>query len=165
MRHALLAPCLLLALSTVVGCAGSRDRGINDGRQDEFLVVTKPPLTVPPEYSLRPPGAGQALPLEVDPQRSGTVTAFGETLGQNASASERALVASAGANAVDPLIRSQVDWEEVGTVRKSQSLGDRILFWRDDEENRAVIEADNATGGAEVTIADPRRSRTKLPGT
>ncbi|MEM7767758.1 MAG: DUF3035 domain-containing protein [Pseudomonadota bacterium] len=156
---------LALAITAVTGCAGGRDSGINEGRQDEFLVVTKPPLTVPPEYSLRPPGAGQALPLEVDPARSGSVTAFGETLGQNASGSERALVAAAGANAVDPLIRSTVDWEEASTVRKSPSLGDRILFWRDNEETQAIVAADNATGGAEIIIADPRESRTKLPGT
>lgn len=165
MRFAIALPALVLVTSAVVGCTSGRDTGINEGRQDEFLVVTKPPLTVPPEYSLRPPGAGQALPTEVDPQRSGSVTAFGETLGQSASASERALVAAAGANAVDPLIRSQVDWEEASTVRKSPSLGDRILFWRDTEEARAVVAADNATGGNEVIIADPQRSRTKLPGT
>lgn len=165
MRFSIALPAAVFVVSALAGCASGRDTGINEGRQDEFLVVTKPPLTVPPEYSLRPPRAGQGLPLEVDPARSGSVTAFGETLGQNASAAERALVAAAGANAVDPLIRAQVDWEEASTIRKSRSLSDRILFWRDDEEARTAIANDSATGGGEVIISDPQRSRTKLPGT
>ncbi|MEO0754544.1 MAG: DUF3035 domain-containing protein [Pseudomonadota bacterium] len=165
MRTSLAIPTLVLVAAFATGCAGRPDSGINEGRQDEFLVVTKPPLTVPPEYNLRPPQAGQALPLEVDPTRSATITAFGETLGQGASASERALVAAAGANAVDPLIRSQVDWEEAATIRKSRSLADRVLFWRGNEEERAAAATDNATGGVPVVIADPRMGRTKLPGT
>ncbi len=165
MRFSIALPAIVFVVSAVVGCANGRDAGINEGLQDEFLVITKPPLTVPPEYGLRPPGAGQSLPLEVDPARSGSVTAFGQSVGQNASASERALVAAAGANAVDPLIRAQVDWEEASTIRKSRSLGDRILFWRDNEETRTTIANDSATGGAEVIIADPQRGRTKLPGT
>ena len=49
------------------------------------------------------PGSGQ--PFEVDPSRAGTASAFGADIGQAASASERALVAAAGANAVSPVIR------------------------------------------------------------
>ena len=44
---------------------------------DEFRVVKKAPLVVPPDYSLRPPNAGQALPAEVDSDRIASVSAFG----------------------------------------------------------------------------------------
>ncbi|MEZ5946839.1 MAG: DUF3035 domain-containing protein [Hyphomonas sp.] len=134
---------------------------------DEFRVVTKAPLTVPPDYSLRPPASGMSLPAEVEAARAESVSTFGSTVGENASASEKALVAAAGANAVSPLIRVEVDYDETKAVRKPQGIADRILFWRkDNPEDAAAAAKDNATGDAEVTIergtAEPRL---KLPGT
>lgn len=155
------------AATLLAACAGGpRDPGINDSQQDEFRVVTKAPLTVPPDFSLRPPAPGTAQPTEVDPERA-AVTAFGSTIGQNASASERALVAAANAQAVSPVIRAQIDYEEAGMIRKSQSFADQVLFWQQgDEEARAVAESDSATGGGQVTIERGSGGRRiKLPGT
>jgi len=154
------------AALTLSACAsGPSDPGINDAQQDEFRVVTKAPLTVPPDYSLRPPTPGVARPLELyDDDR--VVTAFGTTIGQNASPGERALVAAADANAVSPVIRTQVDFEEADTLRKSRSFSDRVIFWDDDdEETRALADSDPATGGEEVTIERGSSSRIRLPGT
>lgn len=146
-----------LAMTLVTGCASLS----GSNAPDEFRVVKKAPLVVPPEYSLRPPQAGQSEPFEVDAERAGTASAFGTDIGENASAAERALVAAAGANAVSPVIRQQVDWEEAKTIRKATSIADRVLFWqRDDDEP-----ADSATGGAEVTIERGSGERLKLPGT
>ncbi|MEL7113446.1 MAG: DUF3035 domain-containing protein [Pseudomonadota bacterium] len=128
---------------------------------DEFRVVKKAPLVVPPDYSLRPPEAGQGLPFEVDPTRAGTASAFGTDVGASASNAERALVAAAGANAVSPVIREQVDWEEARVIRKSQSVSDRVMEW-DGTDNASE---DSATGGAQVTIERGSGERIKLPGT
>ncbi|MEO1189899.1 MAG: DUF3035 domain-containing protein, partial [Pseudomonadota bacterium] len=87
--------------------------------------------------------------------------AFGADIGQDASASERALVAAAGANAVSPIIREQVDWEEARIIRKSQSVSDRVLNSDGSEQDGA----DSATGGGEVQIARGSGERLKLPGT
>ncbi len=146
-----------LALTLVTGCAGLR----GSSSPDEFRVVKKAPLVVPPEYSLRPPQAGQSQPLEVDEERAGTASAFGTDIGQDASASERALVAAAGANAVSPVIRQRVDWEEAKTIRKSPSISDRVMFWQRGEDETP----DSATGGDEVTIERGSGERLKLPGT
>ncbi len=141
----------------VTGCASFG--GSNS--PDEFRVVKKAPLVVPPDYSLRPPEAGAGTPFEVDPTRAGSASAFGADIGQSASASERALVAAADANAVSPVIRQQVDWEEAKVIRKSSSVSDRVMG-SDGSEDGA---ADSATGGAEVTIARGSGERLKLPGT
>ena len=138
-----------LALTAVTGCASLS----GNNSPDEFRVVKKAPLVVPPEYSLRPPQAGQSQPFEVDEERAGTASAFGTDIGQNASAAERALVAAAGANAVD--------WEESKTIRKSTSISDRVLFWQRGEDETP----DSATGGEEVTIERGSGERLKLPGT
>ncbi len=141
----------------VSGCAALG--GTNS--PDEFRVVKKAPLVVPPEYSLRPPEAGAGTPFEVDPTRAGTASAFGADIGQDASASERALVAAAGANAVNPIIREQVDWEEASIIRKSQSVSDRVLNSDGSEQDSP----DSATGGGDVQIARGSGDRLKLPGT
>jgi hypothetical protein len=156
MKNALLLSAGL-AMTLVTGCAGLS----GSTAPDEFRVVKKAPLVVPPEYSLRPPEAGQSQPFEVDEERAGSASAFGSDIGQNASAGERALVAAAGASAVSPVIRQRVDWEEAKTIRKSASIADRVLFWRRDADETA----DSATGGGDVTIERGSGERLKLPGT
>ncbi len=131
---------------------------------DEFRVVKKAPLVIPPEYNLRPPQPGQAQPSEVDPARSDIAQVFGTSIGQGASASERALVQFAGASAVNPIIREQIDYEEAKVIRKSQRISDRVLFWRDNREEASAD--DTATGGQPVTIERGREGGSfKLPGT
>ncbi|MAN47166.1 MAG: DUF3035 domain-containing protein [Alphaproteobacteria bacterium] len=158
---------LLAAGAAVAASTACTSSGGGARTPDEFRVVTMAPLTVPPNYKLRPPSAGSSLPPELDGTRNETATAFGTTIGQDASASERALVAAANANAVDPIIRTEVDYEETKTLRKPKSIADRILFWRsDDEETIAGLESDSATGGEEVTIERTNeKARIKLPGT
>ena len=146
-----------LAIGMLSGCASFG--GSNS--PDEFRVVKKAPLVVPPDYSLRPPEPGAGQPFEVDPTRAGTASAFGSDIGRNASASERALVAAAGANAVSPVIRQQVDWEEARIIRKSVSVSDRVMN-SDGSENETP---DSATGGEDVTIERGSGERLKLPGT
>jgi len=146
-----------VAATLLSGCASLA----SSNSPDEFRVVKKAPLVVPPDYSLRPPEAGQGLPFEVDPTRAGTTTAFGADLGQNASASERALVAAAGANAVSPVIRDQVDWEESRVIRKTAAVSDRVISSDGSESDSA----DSATGGGDITIERGSGERIKLPGT
>lgn len=129
---------------------------------DEFRVVKKAPLVVPPDFSLRPPDAGAGTPFEVDETRANATTVFGDAIGQDASVSERALVAAAGANAVNPIIREQVDWEEAAVIRKSQRVSDRVMNW---DPSQADETADSATGGGDVEIARGSGDRLKLPGT
>ena len=61
-RHLVIVVPLLLA-----ACNGGEMRdtlGLNRDAPDEFTVLSRPPLSVPPEFSLRPPGEGSS-PNEV----------------------------------------------------------------------------------------------------
>jgi len=158
----------LLALGAACLATTACSSGARGSRSpDEFRVVTKAPLTVPPDYSLRPPGAGQSVPAEVEAAQADNASAFGSTLGANASASEKALVAAAGANAISPMIRTELDYEEFKTIRKPKSVADRVMFWRkDNPEDAASAAKDNATGDAPVMIeSTSAKPRVKLPGT
>ncbi|MBA3067079.1 MAG: DUF3035 domain-containing protein [Hyphomonas sp.] len=165
MKKSLLILAAGAALAATAAC--SSNGGNNNSTPNEFRVVTKAPLSVPPEYSLRPPGAGSTTPAEVEAASTNVTTAFGTTMGQNASASEKALVAAAGANAANPAVRAQVDYEESRTIRKSSSITDRVMFWRKDKpEDAAAAATDNATGDQAVTIERTSTGpRIRLPGT
>jgi len=163
----MMKPVLLIAAGAALAVTTACSSGGGTRTPDEFRVVTKAPLIVPPEYALRPPQAGGSLPSEVDPSRTEVATTFGTTVGKDASKSERALVAAAGANAVNPMVRSQVDYEETKTIRKSTGVVDTLLFWRKDKpEDLESARTDNATGGGEIVIEKATGStRLKLPGT
>src|SRR3990167_3356061 len=164
MKKTLLILAAGAALAATSACSSNGDNG--GSTPNEFRVVTKAPLSVPPEYSLRPPGAGTTTPAAVE-AATGVTTAFGTTHGQNASASEKALVAAAGANAANSAVRAQIDYEETKSIRKSASISDRVFFWRKDKaEDAASAATDNATGDQAVTIERTSGGpRIRLPGT
>lgn len=157
----------LLAGAALMAASACSSSGSAGATPNEFRVVTKPPLSVPPNYSLRPPAPGTTIPAEVEAANSPNVAAFGTSMGQDASVSERALVASAHANAVNPAVRAQVDYEETKAIRKSPSIADRVLFWRkNNPEDAASAATDNATGDQPVSIEQTTGgTRIKLPGT
>jgi len=165
MKKTLLILAAGAALAAAPAC--SSNGGGTGSTPNEFRVVTKAPLSVPPEYNLRPPGAGTTTPAEVEAATTGVTTAFGTTHGQNASASEKALVAAAGANAANPAVRAQIDYEETKAIRKSSSISDRVFFWRKDKpEDAASAATDNATGDQPVAIERTSGGpRIRLPGT
>ncbi|MEL6324228.1 MAG: DUF3035 domain-containing protein [Pseudomonadota bacterium] len=160
-RLTLFAGCAALLATAACSSSGSQRAGI----PDEFRVVKKPPLVVPPDYSLRPPATGTSQPREVDPSRADQALAFGEQIGRSASNAERLLVAKAGAIAVSPVIRDQIDYEEAGILHKPGSITDAVTGWSGSEDEQALAASDNATGGEEVTIEKSSGSRIKLPGT
>ena len=164
MKKSLLILAAGAALAATTACSSTGGGGATP---NEFRVITKAPLSVPPEYSLRPPAAGTTLPAEVEAATTSVTTAFGTTMGQNASAAEKALVAAAGANAANSAVRAQVDYEEAKAIRKSPSVADRVLFWRKDKpEDAASAATDNATGDQPVIVERTSGGpRIRLPGT
>ena len=64
----LAAPLVCLALGTLVlsGCGSARQTfGLDRTPPDEFSVLTRAPLAVPPEYKLRPPDARRSAPAGI----------------------------------------------------------------------------------------------------
>jgi hypothetical protein len=170
---------LLAAAAAASGCGTiSRAVGATKVSPDEFRVVTQAPLTLPPDYNLRPPRPGEPRPQELSPSEEARVALFGEEVGQAASAGERSLVANSGASAADPNIRDTIDFEAQGVVRRNEGFVDRLLAFggsgaprpaplnAEDEARR--LEDDEsirrATGGGQVVI-ERDGGGFKLPGT
>jgi hypothetical protein len=170
---------VLAAATAASGCA-SMQRALGAARSapDEFRVVTQAPLTLPPDYSLRPPRPGETRPQELQPDDEARAALFGQQIAPNASQGERMLVANAGAEAVDPTIRETIDFESQNIVRRNQDFVDRLLSFGGSSAPRAApldaeaeaerLERDEAirraTGGGQVVI-ERDRGGFKLPGT
>jgi hypothetical protein len=179
MNKSITVLAVLAAATAASGCASmNRALGTTRTAPDEFRVVTQAPLTLPPDYSLRPPRPGETRPQELQPSDNARAALFGQQIAPNASQGERSLVSSAGAEAVDPSIRDQVDYEGQGIVRRNEGFVNRLLsFGGSDaaptaplnaEQEAARLENDEsirrATGGGQVTI-ERDRGGFKLPGT
>ncbi|MEZ5994926.1 MAG: DUF3035 domain-containing protein [Hyphomonadaceae bacterium] len=170
---------VLAVAAAASGCSSvSRVMGGARTTPDEFRVMTHAPLTLPPDYNLRPPRPGEARPGESDPASDARTALFGETVGQAATQGERSLVADAGATAADENIRETIDFESQGVVRRNQGFVNRLLAFGgsqaqqsaplspEDEANRLADEESirRTTGGGEVVIRRDRGSF-RLPGT
>jgi hypothetical protein len=102
---------------------------------DEFRVVSRAPLTLPPDFGLRPPAPGQARPQELQPQEAARAAVFGtQSPGRLAAAEgspgEQTLVARMGGGNVDPNIREQIDRESAQLAEADRSFVDRLIFWQ-----------------------------------
>ncbi len=149
--------------------------GAERNTPDEFRVVTIAPLTVPPEYNLRPPQPGELRAEDIFQDRQARRALFGDLDSSRATDGEILFAARAGAADANPDVRALIDGETAGIVRKREGLADRVMFWRDNERlvndqgeplDPAVEEArlERVTGGGEVEITRRRSAQSKLPG-
>ena len=172
----------LIAAAGLAGCQSTRNAlGLTKVTPDEFRVVTKAPLVVPPDFALRPPAPGKPRPQELQPESAARTALLGQREGEARSDGEKMLVAKAGADKADPLIRYVVDDEFGDVAHKEKSFADRVMFWRADKTVPtataagadtsapldAAAEADRIaklTGGKSVIIAREGEHKIKLPG-
>ncbi len=188
---------LAIALTAGVGLLGlglqgcsstAKALGMTKVVPDEFRVVSKAPLVVPPDYALRPPSPGQPRPQELQPESAARNALMGESQGVARSDGEKLLAEKAGADKADPLIRYMVDDEFGSLAHKEPSFADRVLFWRKNGADKtsgsapataaqsgaetaapvdAAKEADrlkSLTGDSPITIAREPQGGVKLPG-
>jgi hypothetical protein len=134
----LLMAALVGAVALGLGaCADTRKAiGWDKVSPDEFRVVSRAPLTLPPDFGLRPPAPGQARPQELQPQDAARAAVFGNQAaarpapGAEGSPGEQTLVARMGGTNIDPTIRDQIDRETAQLAEADRGFVDRLLFWQ-----------------------------------
>jgi hypothetical protein len=149
---------LLVAGAGMAGCTSTKEAlGITKVVPDEFRVVSKAPLVVPPDYSLRPPAPGQPRPQELQPESQARIAILGQRAAESRSDGEKLLVARAGAEHADPLIRYVVDDEFGNVAHKEKSFADTVMFWRKGSPATAQQTAATSaqSGAAASTPLDP----------
>ncbi|HEX4183261.1 MAG TPA: DUF3035 domain-containing protein [Caulobacteraceae bacterium] len=123
----------------LAGCDSTKQAlGMTKVVPDEFRVVTKAPLVVPPDYALRPPSPGEPRPQELQPESQARVALMGQREAEQRSDGEKLLVAKAGADKADPLIRYVVDDEFGEVAHKDPGFADRVMFWKKDKAQAAA---------------------------
>lgn len=129
LRHLVLAGTIGLA-----ACSGdelTRTFGLTRDAPDEFQVTTRAPLSMPPDFSLRPPRPGASRPQELTQRQQAEAALTPDSITASAAASSRgqqALVASAG-RAAPADIRARVD-SEAALDTPSRSFTERLMFWQ-----------------------------------
>lgn len=150
MRMAGKIPVLLgtLAAAGIAGCSDEmrQNIGLDNKPPDEFAVVTRAPLALPPDYNLRPPAPGTRRPQEAeirDEVRQTLVrsASTGAAPTGNTSPGESALLQRAGAGQADPGIRSKVNAESAALADSATGFVDKIVFWRAPERPGEVVDA------------------------
>jgi len=157
--------------ATLVACEGVREQfGLTKQSPDEFRVVARAPLTLPPDFTLRPPEPGVARPQEGTTAQQARKAIFRAdepkvaalevaTPAGGQSVGEQSLLRSAGAENADPDIRFVLDRETLRLNAESEGFIDTLVFWRDKEVPGVVVDAqseaqrlrENAALGKEAT--------------
>lgn len=148
------------------GCEQSRAAlGLNKTQPDEFAVVTRAPLVLPPEPTLRPPRPGAPRPQEYQPSEQAQVALFDDVKtrasdqGGGLSPAEIALLHQAGTERADPNIRLLLRQESSAYASRDSGFVDRLMFWREVPPDEQVVDAtkeaqrlrENAAAGQPVT--------------
>jgi hypothetical protein len=122
---------LLVAGTALGGCQSTRQAlGLVKVVPDEFRVVSKAPLVVPPDYSLRPPSPGEPRPQELQPESQARAALLGQRAAEDRSEGEKLLATKAGADNADPMIRYVVDDEFGAISHKDPGFANWVMFWR-----------------------------------
>ncbi|HWW11836.1 MAG TPA: DUF3035 domain-containing protein [Brevundimonas sp.] len=139
--------------------------GLSKVTPDEFLTVSTAPLTVPPEYGLRPPAPGQPRPQELAPESAARQILLGQRQAVTRSPGEQILVAQAGGDRADPLARYVIDDEFGDLAHKEESWANRIMFWRrDDAASQAATTTQTSDGALTIDAASEYARMQALTG-
>ena len=119
---------------------------------DEFAVYRRAPLSLPPDFDLRPPAPGTQRPQMVNP-RNRVYQALGMSKGNpdrdqsnkslnsaNLSSGEQALLVLTGANQANPQIRQLVEERSNNLFESDKAFTDKILFWQSKEKFGVTID-------------------------
>ncbi len=123
---------LLVAGIAVASCSNaSRTLGLDPEPPDEFTVVSKAPLTIPPDFNLRPPQPGAPRPQELDPTSRAQAALVGDGPRSGgptgATAGEAALLQVARADEANPEIRRVLNEETTQLAERDAGFVDRVL--------------------------------------
>jgi hypothetical protein len=148
-------------LLTLAGCArGTVQEALGMGKRspDEFSVVSRAPLILPPDYGLRPPQPGESRPgVDTPSERARSsltggpgqqalgaeqevVSATFDAPDEVESSGERALVAQATTTPADPDIRRRIAEENMELAEVEQALFTRLVMWRQPQSLGTVVD-------------------------
>lgn len=165
----------------VSGCDTLREQaGLTKQRPDEFAVVTKAPLTLPPDFKLRPPRPGEKRPQEKQPAAVARAALIGKAgtsmvgtgdlnsrtapgINSKTSVGEAALLRQAGASNASKEIRNIVNKENAVLSSKDNTFAKRLMFWKQSAGGVVVDASKEARRIREVEATGQKYNEGKVP--
>lgn len=162
----LLTGCCLFALAACSSGTVKETLGIGAKAPDEFRVVSRPPLSVPPQFNLRPPSSNAASPTVVpaDKQARSIVTGTeividddSENLEnsvvtakkkQKSANEESAFMKNIGADRADPRVREELVQQKIAEQEK--------------QEEDSWWSKITRTGGKKDTLVDAKKEAQRI---
>jgi hypothetical protein len=154
MRSLFAAVCAALLLAACGDGSLRDDLGLGRSSPDEFSVADRPPLSLPPDFELRPPQPGAARPQDVNLSQHASEVVFGSGNKPSAPSDtstaaavtdgsdvEKAVLTTAGAPNATPDIRTLVDREASEKVVSSPHLIDELLWWKKEPPTGVTVDA------------------------
>ena len=137
---------LFTAVALLSGCESARKAFSSDKTApDEFAVYSRPPLSLPPEYKLRPPTPGVIQPgksptriAELAILENSVKTARPKTQIKG-SAGLQILLRNTGALTASSDIRALIQQETSIISQQDQAFVDKLIFWVDEEPYQGVV--------------------------
>lgn len=149
MRQAIWIAVLVGTGFVLGGCAETKSvLGLNKNIPDEFAVYSRAPLSLPPDYALRPPEPGTNRPQRVMPSDQARQALSGgkksaapaKQMAAIGGGGVQALLKEAGAGQTDPEIRLLINRESSFLAEEGQNFTDRMIFWRDAQPTGVVVD-------------------------
>lgn len=145
----ILSVSMLCAFAISLGACDSAKKLVTRSKDapDEFAVYQRPPLSLPPEFQLRPPDSGALGPQAISPrdearaallQRQASIRTQ-PTRDPQLSNGLNAIMQKTGAATADPTIREVVNSETSLLSKEDTRLADKMIFWIDDKPYEGVV--------------------------
>jgi hypothetical protein len=116
-----------LLLLSACSDEAKQDLGLIRTTPDEFAVVARAPLSVPPDYTLRPPVPGANRPMELSPKEDARQTVFGkQDVGQSTSSPSGGFMDRIGTTQSNPNIRTLVDQESADGIEDDRTTIEKL---------------------------------------
>jgi len=146
---------LIIVTVGLGGCENAKETiGLAKQAPDEFAVVTRAPLNIPPKFDLRPPEPGAKRPQKMTPTlKAQTILLQKNSLREKTdktnaaiasgkfSTGEIAFLQVAGALEADSSIRQVVNKENSVLAEVDDSMLGKVMFWRKDEQSEVLVDA------------------------
>jgi hypothetical protein len=146
---------LFAAVLALAACSDvKQELGVGRNSPDEFMVVKRAPLTLPPEYTLRPPTDPSATqPAEEAAAQAKTTLLGKEQSPVVAGAGEVAMLNKLGTASANPDIRKVIDEENGYISLKSRPVAEKLIFW--DGQGQT-------TDDLPASVVDPQKEAARL---
>ncbi|MBL94063.1 MAG: hypothetical protein CFH06_00113 [Alphaproteobacteria bacterium MarineAlpha3_Bin5] len=144
---------LILLCTIVLANCESAKKIIGNKKQvpDEFVIYARPPLSLPPNFGLRPPSPGSSTGLAVTPGMEAAAALSGRKAQINTPADAGlkdtpgtfAILKQTGALDAHPSIRKVINQETSILSKEDTHFVNKLIFWVDDKPYEGtVVDAD-----------------------